>query len=139
MASSLVFGKDTSSAAAPNLSQRPLIGSTFQPKDAGEVVDHAYQVMEEAKQVKATYNDLLAKGKPDAAAAYLNKNADEFAKSTVATQFTTTMNKYAERMKGILQSGTTPEEKRDAVAKLKKERTSYAQTMLDVSERTTRP
>lgn len=138
VASSLVFGKDRGPAPAEStLSQLPIIGSMFQPKDAGAVVDEAYSVMQEASQVKASYNDLITRGRPDAAAAYLAKNADEFNKAAMAQQFTSTMGQYQKELKAIMASAATPEEKRAAIDNLKERRTAYAEQTLKASEKTT--
>jgi hypothetical protein len=138
VASSLVFGKDRGPAPAESLtSQLPIIGSTFQPKDAGAIVDEAYSVMQEASRVKASYNDLITRGRPDAAAAYLAKNAEEFNKATMSQQFTSTMGQFQKQLQAIMISGATPEEKRVAIDNLKAQRTAYAEQTLKAVEKTT--
>jgi hypothetical protein len=128
MASSLVFGKER--VAAPTLAQRALIGSSFQPADAGELVNRAYEMADDVSKVHNTYKELLAKGRYDEAAAYLNKNSEEYNKGLMATQFTTGMKAYAERQKQIMQSNLTPEQKRDELRKLQAGKTTFAQSTM---------
>ena len=131
MASSLVFGpKMAGPEVAKHWSQEPLIGSTFQPKDAGAVVEDAYQMMTEASQVKATYQDLLKKGKRAEAEAYLNKNAEEYAKSGISSKFTSGMTQFMNAINATkLRTDLTPEQKMQEIDKIKAQRTSFAEQM----------
>ena len=129
MASSLVFGpKMAGPEVAKHWSQEPLIGSTFQPKDAGAVVEDAYQMMTEASQVKATYQDLLKKGKRAEAEAYLNKNAEEYAKSGISSKFTSGMTQFMNAINATkLRTDLTPEQKMQEIDNIKAQRTSFAE------------
>jgi hypothetical protein len=135
MASSLVFGpKMAGPEAAKHLSQMSLIGSTFQPKDAGAVVEDAYQMMTEASQVKNTYQDLLKKGNRAEAEAFLSKNADAFAKSQIASQFPSAMKKYSDAMAAVkTRNDMTPEEKLKELDRLKEERKQTAEKYINVA------
>jgi hypothetical protein len=135
MASSLVFGpKMAGPEAAKHWSQEPLIGSTFQPKDAGAVVEDAYQMMTEASQVKATVQDLIKKGKVAEAQAYLNKNADEYAKAGISSKFTSVMTQYTNAINATkMRTDLTPEEKLKEIDKLKAARTKFAEQIMQVS------
>ena len=140
MASSLVFGKQgAGNGPETKLSGTPVIGSTFQPEDAGAVVDQAYKTMNEISQVAATYKDKLTKD-PAAAAAYLNQHADEFNKSGIASTFTRTMSEFAKQRQAILlDKQMTPVEKRAAITNWENRRTAYAQQMADVAKQGARP
>jgi hypothetical protein len=131
MASSMVFGpKMAGPEVAKHWSQEPLIGSTFQPKDAGAVVEDAYQMMTEANQVKATYQDLLKKGKVVEAQAYLNKNAEEYAKSGVSAKFTAGMTQFMNAINATKQrTDLTPEQKMQEIDKIKAQRLAFAEQM----------
>jgi len=143
MASSIVFGKQKQEQIAPNLSQMPLIGSSFQPQDAGAIVEQTYKVMNDAAQVKATYTDMLNKGRSDAAEAYKNKNADEFNKASMSSRFTSSMSQFTKEMQAIqTQVATgqiTPEEGRQKRNDLVARRTAYAQTLLAQASGRTAP
>ena len=129
MASALVFGpKMAGPEVAKHLSQMPLIGSTFQPKDAGAVVEDTYQMMTEASQVKNTYQDLLKKGNRAEAEAFLSKNADAFARSQIASQFPSVMKQYTDAMTAIKsRPDMSPEEKLRELDRLKEERKQTAE------------
>jgi hypothetical protein len=132
MASSLVFGpKMAGPEAAKHLSQMSLVGSTFQPKDAGAITEDAYQMMTEANQVKATVQDLLKKGKVAEAQMYLNKNAEEYAKASISTQFTSAMKQVTDAMTAVKASTTmTPEQKLAKLDELKAKRTELSEKVV---------
>jgi hypothetical protein len=92
--------------------------------------------MQEASRVKASYNDLITRGRPDAAAAYLAKNAEEFNKASMSQQFTSTMGQFQKQLQSIMVSGATPEEKSVAIDNLKAQRTAYAEQTLKAVEKT---
>jgi hypothetical protein len=54
MASSLVFGKQNPNEPEKICPKSPWLGRYSQPKDAGNIVEEAYQTMTEAEQVRAT-------------------------------------------------------------------------------------
>ena len=143
MASSLVFGKQKQEQIAPNLSQMPLVGSSFQPQDAGAILEQTYKVMNDAAQVKATYKDMLDKGRTDAAQAYLNKNSEEFNKAALAPRFTSDMTRFTNATKAIqIQVATrqiTPEEGRAKRNALIAQRTADASQFLKLAGGKTTP
>ena len=132
MASSLVFGKQSTGPEA-KLSGMPVIGSTFQPEDAGGIVEHAYKTMNEISQVQATYKDLLAKD-PAKAEAYKNRYAEEFNKAGLASGFTSTMNAMNQQRTAVMASKTmTPAEKRAWLENWQARRTAFAERQLAVA------
>ena len=99
--------------------------------------------MNEASQVKATYKDMLDKGRLDAAKAYLEKNAEEFNKASMAPRFTSDMTKFTNEMKAIqmqvARREITPEQGREKKNALVARRTSYAQNVLAQASGRTAP
>ena len=68
-------------------SETPLIGSFFQAKDAGGLVNKAYKDMAEINQSKETYNKLVEEGRDDEAQAYVDANADMIGMASFAGAF----------------------------------------------------
>jgi hypothetical protein len=132
MASHLVFGKENTGPEA-KLSGMPVIGSTFQPEDAGGIVEQAYKTMTEISRVQATYKDLLAKD-PAKAEAYKNRYAEEFNKAGLASGFTSTMNTMNQQRTAVMASKTmTPAEKRTWLTDWQARRTAFAERQLAVA------
>jgi hypothetical protein len=132
MASHLVFGKENTGPEA-KLSGMPIIGSTFQPEDAGGIVEQAYKTMTDISRVQATYKDLLAKD-PAKAEAYKNRYAEEFNKAGLASGFTSTMNSMNQQRTAVMASKTmTPAEKRAWLTDWQARRTAFAERQLAVA------
>jgi hypothetical protein len=68
-------------------SETPLIGSFFQAKDAGGLVNKAYKDMAEINQSKETYNKMVEEGRDDEAQAYVDANADMIGMASFAGTF----------------------------------------------------
>jgi uncharacterized coiled-coil protein SlyX len=128
LAGSLVFNKQQpEGTAALHGSQMPIIGSVFQPEDAGNVVNQAYEAMQRIKEVKNQYNSLKSEGRNDEANTYAEKMATELAMAGNATKFSSGMSQFAKQMQAIknMPSGT-PEQQQEKLDELKKARTSFA-------------
>ena len=139
MASALVFGKQgAENAPEAKLSGMPVIGSTFQPQDAGAIVDEAYKKMTELSEVAATYKDKATKD-PAAAAAYRDRYLEEMNKVPVAAAFTHTMSEFNKQRQAVLSGQMTPVEKRAWLDDWTARRTAYAQQMLNAAQPSARP
>lgn len=68
-------------------SETPLIGSFFQAKDAGGLINKAYKDMNEIVQTKQTYEKMIEEGREKEADDYLTANADMIAMGTFAGAF----------------------------------------------------
>lgn len=122
--------------AALRASEMPLVGSLFQPKDAGGVINAAYERMNEAKQVKSTFDGLMEKGRTDEAREFLQENLDKFANSALATSFTGTMQKLSQAERAIRASDASPETKRAQLDQIKQTKIKIAEAVR-VAGRTT--
>lgn len=128
LASSLVFNKQQpEGTAALHVSQMPIIGSVFQPEDAGNVVNQAYATMQNIKEIKNQYNSLKNEGRTEEANTYAEKMASELAMAGNAAKFDSGMKQFSKQMQSIknMPSGTAQEqmERLDAIKKL---RTNFA-------------
>lgn len=125
------------SKTALRTSEIPLVGGLFQPKDAGGVINAAYDRMAEAKQIKATFEDMVAKGQKDAARQYLQENLDKYAQSSLATNFTSTMQKLAQAERAIRASALSPDEKRARLDELRQMKIRIARNVREAANKTT--
>lgn len=113
--------------AALRASEMPLVGGLFQPKDAGGIINAAYERMNEAKQVKTTFDGLMEKGRTDEAREFLQENLDKFANSALATNFTSTMQKLSQAERAIRASNASPETKRAQLDQIKQTKIKIAE------------
>jgi hypothetical protein len=68
-------------------SETPLIGSFFQAKDAGGLINKAYKDMNEIVQTKQTYDKMIEEGREKEADEYATANADMIGMGTMAGSF----------------------------------------------------
>lgn len=139
MANALSFAlptPDKPEAAAKRLSEVPLVGGLFQPKDAGGIINDTYDRMNEAKQVKATFDDLVEKGQREEARRYLEENIDKYAQSALATNFTGYMRKLAEAERAIRASSLSPDEKRERLDQIRQMKIQVAKNVREASKTT---
>ena len=127
---------DKPEAAAKRLSEVPLVGGLFQPKDAGGIINDTYDRMNEAKQVKATFDDLVEKGQREEARRYLEENIDKYAQSALATNFTGYMRKLAEAERAIRASSLSPDEKRERLDQIRQMKIQVAKNVREASKTT---
>lgn len=122
--------------AALRASEMPLVGGLFQPKDAGGVINAAYERMTEAKQVKTTFDGLMEKGRTEEAREFLQENLDKFANAGLATNFTSTMQKLAQAERAIRASNASPETKRAQLDQIKQTKIKIAEAVRAVGRTT---
>lgn len=115
--------------AALRASEIPLVGGLFQPKDAGGIINAAYERMNEAKQVKTTFDGLMEKGRPEEAREFLQENLDKFANSALATNFSGTMQKLSQAERAIRASNLSPDQKRAQLDQLKQTKIKIAEAV----------
>jgi hypothetical protein len=94
------------------LSDMPVIGSSFQPNDAGGIINAVYERMNDVKKVKDTVDSMMAEGRVAEAKELVSKRAEEFAQSGVADYFTSHMQQITKFENAIRASNLTGDEKR---------------------------
>ena len=127
---------DRPEAAAKRLSEVPLVGGLFQPKDAGGIINDTYDRMNEAKQVKDTFDDMLQKGQREEAKRYLEENLDKYAQSSLATNFTGFMRQLSEAERAIKASSLSPDEKRERLDEIRRMKIQVAKNVREASKTT---
>jgi hypothetical protein len=122
--------------ATKRLSDTPVIGSMFQPNDAGGIINATYDRMEQIMEVKRTYDDMLKKGETAEARAFLQENVNEIASASIAGNARTQLFKITQAMNAVKASSMSPDEKRAALDRLQKLRIKIADTMRNVLDKT---
>jgi hypothetical protein len=100
------------------LSDRPVLGSSFQPNDAGGIINAVYERMNDVKKVKDTVDHMMSEGRVAEAKELVNKRADEFAQAGVADYFTSNMQQLTKFVNAIRASNLTGDEKREKLAQM---------------------
>jgi hypothetical protein len=129
---SMPFGKsDSPEKAFKRLSEMPVVGTVFQPNDAGGIINMAYDRMNEFSKVKSTVDDLIERGEKAKALELINTKANE-----IAHDFTSTMGELTQYERAIRASNLTPEQKRERLDEIRKIKIRYADTMRGAVDRT---
>jgi hypothetical protein len=123
-------------SATKRLSEMRLVGSLFQPNDAGGIINATYDRLQEAGQVKATYQDMLAKGRVNEAQRYLQENLNAYAESGLQTSFKSYMQNIMKSENAVRASSMSPDEKRRVLDDLKQQKIAFAKTVREQSDRT---
>jgi hypothetical protein len=108
----------TPEQATKRLSDMPVVGPLFQPQDAGGIVGAVYDRMTEINEVKRTYDKLIKDGRRAEAQAFMQENAESYAKSGVTGNVQAQMSKITQAVNAIKASSMTPDEKRERLTAL---------------------
>jgi hypothetical protein len=131
------FGSSGPEAATKRLSDMPVIGTLFQPKDAGGIIDATYERMKQVNQVKETYEGLIEKGRTADAQKYLAERMDEMALASMAGSFKQVMGEITEFERGIRASNMTPDQKREKLDQARQMKIKIAESVRAVADRKT--
>jgi hypothetical protein len=116
-------------------SETPLIGTFFQPKDAGGLINKAYADMRDVVTAKQSYNKLLEDGREKEAQDYLDANADVMAMSSLAGKFRQQMGVITKQERAIRSAtGVSGKEKREALDELRQAKIELAKEFSNVRE-----
>lgn len=124
-------------SAVKRLSDLPVIGSAFQPNDAGAISNRVYERMNEFKKVESSVENLVNRGYKAEALELLNKRGTDYAMAEVADYYTSTMRELTQYENAIKASDATPEEKRKQLDELRKIKTRFSTTVEQATDRTT--
>jgi hypothetical protein len=116
-------------------SETPLIGSFFQAKDAGGLINKAYKDMEEVVRAKETYKKLVEEGREEQAEDYLDANADVIGMGSLAGKFRQQMGKLTQQERAIrADSSMSGAEKREALDELRQAKIDLAKMFSSARE-----
>jgi hypothetical protein len=116
------------------LSDMPVIGSSFQPNDAGGISNAVYERMNDVKKVKDTVDHMMSEGRVAEAKELVNKRADEFAQAGVADYFTSNMQQLTKFVNAIRASNMTGDEKREKLAQMQQMKIRLAQMVRQATD-----
>ena len=119
------------------LSKTPFIGGLFQPVEGRGTLDEAYDRMEEVRQVKGAYNNMLKEGRRAEAQAFVQRYADEIASASLSGAVQKSLGDLAALERKIRSHPTmTTEEKDERLAKIDAIKLQRARSFLAASDRT---
>jgi len=123
-------------AAVKRLSDLPVVGSAFQPNDAGAISTRVYDRMNEFKKVEKSVDDLINRGYKADALELLSTRGNEYAMAEVADYYTSTMRELTQYENAIKASSATSEEKRRQLDEIRKLKTRFASTVEQATDKT---
>ena len=116
------------------LSDMPVIGSSFQPNDAGGIINAVYERMDDVKKVKTTVDRMLAEGRVAEAKELISKRSDEFAQAGVADYFISNMQQITKFENAIRASNLSGEEKRAKLDETRQMKIRLAETVRQATD-----
>jgi len=125
---SLLVPTDGPQSATKRLSDMPIIGSMFQPTDAGGQITTFYEKAEEYGEIKKTVDKLIDEGKRDEAVRLVSKYAKEITLSEIAESFKTDMNEFTQLETMTRASNMTPEIKRVKLNQIREAKIIFARS-----------
>jgi hypothetical protein len=123
-------------AAVKRLSNMPVVGSAFQPNDAGAIINRVYERMNEFKKVENSFKSLLNRGYKAEAMELLNTRGNEYAAAEIADYYTTTMRELTQYENAIKASSASSEQKRQQLDEIRKIKTQFATTVEQATDKT---
>jgi len=116
------------------LSDMPVIGSSFQPNDAGGIINAVYERMNDVKKVKTTVDRMLSEGRVAEAKELVSQRSEEFAQSGVADYFTSNMQQITKYENAIRASNLTGDEKQAKLAEMRQLKIRLAETVRQATD-----
>ena len=116
------------------LSDMPVVGNSFQPNDAGGIINAVYDRMDDVKKVKTTVDRMLAEGRVAEAKELISKRSDEFAQAGVADYFISNMQQITKFENAIRASNLSGEEKRTKLDETRQMKIRLAETVRQATD-----
>ena len=115
---------NTPEQAAARLSDLPLVGGAFQPNDAGGIINATYDRYEDAIKLKRTVDSMMNEGRTAEAKELLQTRSNEYLAGEMGDFFATQMKELTQFEKAIQSMDISPEEKRQRLTNIRKDRKS---------------
>jgi hypothetical protein len=127
-----------SEKALKRLSELPVVGTVFQPMDAGGIIDATYARANEIRQAQDTYEDMINTGRTADAQAYLERKADELALASVAGDFRKRMGDVTKAERAVRDAPSlSGREKRERLNELRQVKIQIASAARAIFDRKT--
>jgi hypothetical protein len=131
------FGSSGPEAATKRLSDLPVVGTLFQPKDASGIIDATYERVNKIQQVQQTYKALLNDGRQDDAKAYAERNINDMMATSIAGEFRQIMGDITKQEREVRASGLTPDKKREMLERFRQAKIRIATSVRAALDRKT--
>lgn len=132
-----VPAKETPEQAVKRLSEYPLVGSAFQPNDAGGIINSVYERMNEAEKVRSTVRTLIADGKTAEAQDLMTRRGNDMMQAELSDVFKKNMDQLTKAERAVAASNLSPEAKRKQLDEIRKLKIGLANTTREISDKTT--
>jgi len=116
------------------LSDMPVVGTAFQPNDAGGILDAVFDKMNDAKKVQRTVDKMLREGRQAEAMELVNQRAEEFAQAGMADYFTSHVQKITQYENAIRAADMSGEEKRALLDQTRQMKIQLAATVREATD-----
>ena len=117
------------------LSEMPLVGSAFQPNDAGGIINSAYEKLDKFSKVADTINSYVERGEIAKAKELMETRSEEYLLSEVSSDFTSQMRELSQYERAIRASALTPEEKRAQLDEVRKTKIALSEMVREAVRR----
>lgn len=128
-ATNLVLPGPESTKAEKRMSELPVIGSAFQPKDAPAIINDTFDRLKEATEAKATYEKLIERGEYKKADAYLSENVDRMALASLAGKYKQRIGELTKAERQVRGLDIDPKEMRDILDSLRQSKILLASSV----------
>jgi len=119
-------------------SKTPFIGGLFQPVEGRGTLDEAYDRMNEIRQIKGAYNNMIEKGQKAEALAFAQEYSDKLAAMSMSGSVQKRLGELAKLERHVKASPNLSTEQKDAkLEQLDKAKLALARQFLAVTDRTT--
>jgi hypothetical protein len=113
------------------VSQMPLVGTLFQPKDAAGIIDDTFDRLKDYTAAKETYEGLVEKGELAKADAYLRNNIEKIQLASISGAFRQQIGEITKAERQVRGSSLTSQEKRDLLDDLRQAKILVASSVRD--------
>jgi hypothetical protein len=138
-ATNVLFPAPETAKGERRLSELPVIGTAFQPKDAGGIINDTFERLQEATRAKQTYNDLIKRGERARADAFLAQNAERIGLASLAGTYRQRIGEITEAERQIRGAQMSAKDKREILDNLRQTKILTATYVRDMLDRTARP
>jgi hypothetical protein len=116
------------------LEDMPIVGSFFQPKDAGGIINASYAGIQQAQRVSNTYKKLIADGRIKEATEYFNENTAAFSIASLGGAFQQQMGELTKAERAIRASDLSSAEKRERLDEFRQIKIDYSKQFRTIKE-----
>jgi hypothetical protein len=129
-----VFASGEVVKADMKLSDVPVVGSFFQPTDAGGIINAAYASVQQAQRVSNTYKKLVSEGRTEEARKFFEENTANLSLASAAGTFRQQMGEFTKAERAVKASNLSAEEKRERLDELRKIKIKYSEQFRNLVE-----